>query len=669
VEGVTAAVFHSFHCFRFFRGSKPLHWIAALLIGVASSGSFGHGDAAIRISQLTHQIAADPENPALLLERGNLFRQTKQWPKASADISAALRFKPAWDAAEYAQGRLLFESGRFQSALEALNGFLSKHPTHPQALLIRARTQTALGNPLAAAEDYERVFDCLPSHSADLYGERVEALLAAGGERVKEAGSCLREALEELGQVVSLRMASQALSGPLSKSLPYKGRDSEKPPSSGGKGMEGLGPARIPKTTAEYTLTRGPYLQLGTPASVIVRWRTSQPETSRVAYGASFTALDCSRMDISSVTEHEIQLTGLEPDRKYYYSIGNASLMLSGGDPERFFVTSPVPGTRKPTRVWVLGDSGTANADARAVRDAYYAFTGARHTDLWLMLGDNAYVLGTDPEYQAAVFDTYPAMLKKSVLWPTMGNHDGYSANAVLQTGPYYENFTLPKAGEAGGSPSGTEAYYSFDYANIHFICLESFETPRSATGAMMTWLADDVAETSQEWAIAYWHHPPYSKGSHDSDVERELVEMRENALPILEAAGVDLVLTGHSHSYERSFLLDGHYGRSDTLEDDMFLDTGDGRPFGDGSYWKLHGLAPHDGAVYVVAGSSGKISGGSLDHPVMYLSLNTLGSLVLDVQGSRLAAGFLDSQGRLRDHFSICKGDKAGVSGWRFYE
>ena len=36
---------------------------------------------------------------------------------------------------------------------------------------------------------------------------------------------------------------------------------------------------------------------------------------------------------------------------------------------------------------------------------------------------------------------------------------------------------------------------------------------------------------------------------------------MRQNALPILEADGVDLVLTGHSHSYERSFLLDGHYG------------------------------------------------------------------------------------------------------------
>ena len=42
--------------------------------------------------------------------------------------------------------------------------------------------------------------------------------------------------------------------------------------------------------------------------------------------------------------------------------------------------------------------------------------------------------------------------------------------------GPDYDIFTLPKQGEAGGVASGTEAYYSFDYANVHFVCLESSE-------------------------------------------------------------------------------------------------------------------------------------------------------------------------------------------------
>lgn len=136
------------------------------------------------------------------------------------------------------------------------------------------------------------------------------------------------------------------------------------------------------------------------------------------------------------------------------------------------------------------------------------------------MLGDNAYSTGTDNQYQAAVFDMYPELLRQSVLWTTLGNHDGYTADSATQTGPYYDNFTLPTAGEAGGLASGTEAYYSFDYANIHFICLESHETNRTPSGAMLAWLQQDVAATTQRWVIAFWHHPPYTKGSHNSDTE-----------------------------------------------------------------------------------------------------------------------------------------------------
>ena len=94
----------------------------------------------------------------------------------------------------------------------------------------------------------------------------------------------------------------------------------------------------------------------------------------------------------------------------------------------------------------------------------------------------------------------------------------------------------------------------------------------------MMTWLAADLADTTANWIVAFFHHPPYTKGSHDSDTDVELVEMRENALPILEQGGVDLVLTGHSHSYERSFLIDGHYGVSSTFTAAMKKDAGSGR-------------------------------------------------------------------------------------------
>lgn len=409
---------------------------------------------------------------------------------------------------------------------------------------------------------------------------------------------------------------------------------------------------------ASVSVTRGPYLQLGTADSVVIRWRTSAPVVGRVQFGSSPGAVTGAVQESSARTEHEVRLTGLTADTLYYYSLGTPTVMLAGDETFRFR-TSPSPGTARPTRIWVVGDSGTADANARAVRDAYVSFTGTRETDLWLMLGDNAYNDGLDHEYQAAVFNMYPRMLRKTVLWPAYGNHDGYGSDAATNTGPYYDIFTLPKQGEAGGVASGTEAYYSFDYANIHLISLESFETSRSPTGPMLTWLQQDLAANTQPWVIAFFHHPPYSKGSHDSDTEIELVEMRENALPILEHYGVDLVLAGHSHSYERSFLIDGHYGDSSSFTVSMKRDGGSGRPEVSGAYEKpTYGMAPHQGAVYVVAGTSGKISGGTLNHPAMYTSQTVLGSLVLDVEGNTLDATFLDSSGVPRDHFSIIKGE-----------
>ena len=90
---------------------------------------------------------------------------------------------------------------------------------------------------------------------------------------------------------------------------------------------------------------------------------------------------------------------------------------------------------------------------------------------MMLFLGDNAYNNGTDTEFLNAFFNIYPTMLKKTVAWSTLGNHETYGNPA---NPPYYDIFTFPTTGEAGGDSSGTEAYYSFDYANIHFIVLES---------------------------------------------------------------------------------------------------------------------------------------------------------------------------------------------------
>ena len=406
-------------------------------------------------------------------------------------------------------------------------------------------------------------------------------------------------------------------------------------------------------TTSPPTVIRGPYLQTGTPSSVTVRWRTDLSTDTRVAFGNTLTNLLDSVSDTNLTVEHEVTVTGLVAETKYYYAIGSTVTNLAGNDANHFFRTAPVSQETKRTRIWVIGDSGTANSNAATVRDAYDIYTGTNLTDAWVMLGDNAYPSGSDAHYQAAVFEMYPSLLRNTTLWATLGNHDGSSAQSATQSGPYYDIFSFPRDGQAGGLASGTEAYYSFDHANIHFICLDSYDTDRSTNGTMMTWLRNDLAATMQDWIIAYWHHPPYSRGSHNSDFETELVEMRTNALPILEDAGVDLVLTGHSHSYERSYLLNRHYGKSSNLNtNSMIIDAGDGRPGGDGAYFRQSTT----GTVYVVAGSSGRTTGGALNHPVMFLSLNQLGSLVLDINGSILHAAFIDDEGDVRDNFSIVK-------------
>ena len=411
------------------------------------------------------------------------------------------------------------------------------------------------------------------------------------------------------------------------------------------------------------SVTRGPYLQIGTPNSTIVRWRTNVASDSRVSFGTTQGSLTSVADDLTQTTEHEVLVTGLSPATKYFYSVGSTTQTLAGNDANHFFVTSPVAGTAVPTRIWVLGDSGTANTNAQAVSNAYLSFTGSTHTNLWLMLGDNAYETGTDSEFQAAVFDMYPTILRKSVLWPTLGNHDtAQSANPPASL-PYFAMFTLPTNAQAGGMASGTEKYYSFDYGNIHFICLNSMTSDRSSTGPMATWLRADLASSTRQWTIAFWHHPAYSKGSHNSDTETELVQMRQTFLPILEEAGVDLVLAGHSHSYERSFLIDGHYGVSSTFTNAMKKDGGSGRPDGTGAYAKpTLGPGIHEGAVYAVAGSSGQISGGLLNHPAMFISLNNLGSMVLDVNGDTLDAKFLRENGVISDYFRIVKGVAVSV-------
>jgi hypothetical protein len=427
------------------------------------------------------------------------------------------------------------------------------------------------------------------------------------------------------------------------------------------------------------TLTRGPYLQKAAPTQLTIRWRNTLYDLGRVRYGATPATLNQTVDEPALPTgqfDHTITLTGLTPGTTYYYGVGAGGDTLAPAPAENAadftFTTPPVAGTVVDTRIWVLGDAGTAGngdpARQRSVRDAFYTWTGARTPNLVLQLGDNAYNSGQDAEFQKAMFEMFPTMLRKTVFWSCLGNHETAQATTFVDTYPYFDIYTLPTAGESGGVASGTEHYYSFDYGNIHFIALDSMtanravddpRTPQNEDGPMAAWLRNDLQSTTATWTVAFFHHPPYTKGSHNSDTEPEHIQMRQNFLPILESGGVDVVLGGHSHIYERSYLLDGHYGVSTTLTPAMKLNPGDGRPAGSGAYLKpLADAGGHRGAVYNVAGSAGQVSGTQPDfpHPAHFISLTNLGCLVLDINGNRLDATFVRENGTTPDTYSIQK-------------
>jgi acid phosphatase type 7 len=218
-----------------------------------------------------------------------------------------------------------------------------------------------------------------------------------------------------------------------------------------------------PALEAATTIVRGPYLQSATPTSLVVRWRTDSTEASVVSYGTDRAQLTSTAKAEGISSEHIVQLTGLKPNTKYYYAVGaiplpppNAEKKAAAEDaPGRAtinsFTTPPAVGPAKPSRIWVLGDAGTKNAVQTAVRDVYYKFNGNRQTDAILLLGDNAYPDGTDTDYQKGIFEMYNTILRSSPLWSCIGNHDGKSSNSITQSGVYYDIFTFPTQGQAGG--------------------------------------------------------------------------------------------------------------------------------------------------------------------------------------------------------------------------
>lgn len=419
-------------------------------------------------------------------------------------------------------------------------------------------------------------------------------------------------------------------------------------------------------------LIRGPYLQAASPNSIMIRWRTDALCRSRVRFGSTTGSLNKTADDSALVTEHKVMLQSLTPMTRYYYSVGDIRNQLQG-DSNNYFFTLPESGKTGVYRIGIFGDCGNNSVNQRNVRDQFLKYLGQHYLNAWILLGDNTYPDGTDAEFQMNFFNIYKDnLLKKYPLFPSPGNHDyhdkEFSAAVAQQTHEiaYYQNFSMPVDRGSGGVASHTPSYYAFDIGNIHFLSLDSYGKENGARiydtlGPQVEWIKKDLAETRSKWVVAYFHHPPFTMGSHSSDEEEQLVKIRENLVPILERYGVDLVLCGHSHDYERSRPMYGYYGKEEAFDSARYTLTGSSGK-NDGSqnsspYIKrqLRGK----GTIYVVTGSAGKLGGmqPGFPHNAMYYSDAIHGGAsMLEVNGDRLDFKWICADGVIRDRFTIIK-------------
>jgi hypothetical protein len=444
-------------------------------------------------------------------------------------------------------------------------------------------------------------------------------------------------------------------------------------------------PAALGDDDNTEVFSRAPYMQQMSSTDVRIVWRTVERTEPSIRVGTTLDALavlvpseaivvrrvardrrDLEAADASPRPLHtgprgtrqfEAKVSDLKPDTRYYYAIYDGETRLTPEDESYHFQTSPPPGVERPAHFWVVGDSGTGDKKQSNVHKAMlrHVEDAKRPLDFVLHMGDMAYENGTDEQFQKKYFDVYEDTLRNTVVWPAMGNHEGRTANGANGVGPYFDAYVCPTNGEAGGVGSGTEAYYSFDYGSIHFVVLDSFDVDRNGQGAMARWLRDDLEQVKADWLVAYWHHPPYTKGSQDSDAAKESIEMREQILPILESHGVDVVLTGHSHIYERSMLMDGAYSTPTTVEN-VILDDGDGDAAGDGAYRKLPDLKPNQGTVQVVAGNGGEEIERMATMTVMKRVIVENGSVLITINGNVLESVMVNAEGDVRDRFQIVK-------------
>src|SRR5688500_4463932 len=186
-----------------------------------------------------------------------------------------------------------------------------------------------------------------------------------------------------------------------------------------------------------------------------------------------------------------------------------------------------LPNKEGSVRLLVIGDTGTGSGKQQELAKVMLRYRQTFPFEFVLMLGDNMYGSEKAFDYKQKFENVYRPLLDQKVkFYAALGNHDESNQR-------FYEFFNM----------EGQE-YYRFKKGNVSFYALNSNYMDKK----QIDWLKDKLATDTASWKIAFFHHPPYSSGGkHGSDTKlREVVE------PLFLQHGVNVVLAGHEHFYER---------------------------------------------------------------------------------------------------------------------
>jgi predicted Zn-dependent protease len=180
--------------------------LLSVLVLVLPALVAAHPTVDARLDDVTHRLAAHPDDPALLLRLGDLERERGDRDAAFAAYERAAAAPNAPDEVELARGTLLAEAGFPRAALVVLDRFVGRHPAHVGARVARARVRAAAGRRVAAAADLSRAIALTPAPPPDLYLERAQLLVAA--DRPDAALRGLDEGVGRLGPLAALEDAA-----------------------------------------------------------------------------------------------------------------------------------------------------------------------------------------------------------------------------------------------------------------------------------------------------------------------------------------------------------------------------------------------------------------------------------------------------------------------------